>query len=90
ILPNRLKTGIGEGVNVVKVAKDNRKPRLKYDPSHPDAIKFGDKKGYVQMPNVNVVEEMVDLISATRSYEANITMIQGTKQMFNKALEIGR
>lgn len=90
VLPNRLQPTVGEGVNVVKVEKDWKKPRLVYDPTHPDAIKFGRKKGYVQMPNVNVVEEMVDMISATRSYEANVTMIQSTRQMFMKALDIGR
>ena len=89
VVPERLQPTVGEGVNVVKVEKDNRKPRLVHDPTHPDAIQYGEKAGYVQMPNVNVVEEMVDMISATRSYEANVTMITATKQMFNKALEIG-
>lgn len=90
LLPTRLEPTIGDGVRVVKVEKDEKKPRLVHDPTHPDAIKFGPKKGYVQMPNVNVVEEMVDLISATRSYEANLTMVQSSKQIFMKALEIGR
>lgn len=90
LLPEKLKPTVGEGVRIVKIARDNAKPRLKYDPTHPDSIKFGPKKGYVQMPNVNVVTEMVDMISATRSYEANLSMIQTSKQMFNKALEIGR
>jgi flagellar basal-body rod protein FlgC len=61
-----------------------------YDPSHPDAIQTGPKQGYVEMPNVNVVTEMTDLISATRAYEANITMIQSERTMFNRALELGR
>ncbi len=90
VLPNRLQPTIGDGVNVVKVEKDERNPRLVYDPTHPDAIKYGPKQGYVQMPNVNVVEEMVDMISASRSYEANMTMVNASKQMFTKALEIGR
>lgn len=90
VLPNRLQPTIGDGVNVVKVEKDERNPRLVYDPTHPDAIKYGTKQGYVQMPNVNVVEEMVDMISASRSYEANMTMVNASKQMFTKALEIGR
>jgi flagellar basal-body rod protein FlgC len=90
ILPNRLQPTIGEGVTIVKIERDSREPRLTYDPTHPDAIKFGEKQGYVQMPNVNVVEEMVDMISATRSYEANVTMMNAGKQMFVKALEIGR
>jgi flagellar basal-body rod protein FlgC len=90
VLPNRLQPTVGDGVNVVKVEKDERNPRLVYDPTHPDAVKYGDKQGYVQMPNVNVVEEMVDMISASRSYEANMTMVNASKQMFTKALEIGR
>jgi len=90
VLPNRLQPTTGDGVNVVKVEKDERNPRLVYDPTHPDAIKYGPKQGYVQMPNVNVVEEMVDMISASRSYEANMTMVNASKQMFTKALEIGR
>jgi flagellar basal-body rod protein FlgC len=64
--------------------------RLNYDPSHPDAIQIGPKRGYVEMPNVNVVMEMTDLISASRSYEANITMINSERTMFNRALELGR
>ena len=90
VLPNRLQPTVGDGVNVVKVEKNERNPRLVYDPTHPDAVKYGDKQGYVQMPNVNVVEEMVDMISASRSYEANMTMVNASKQMFTKALEIGR
>jgi flagellar basal-body rod protein FlgC len=90
VLPDRLRPNIGDGVNVLKVEKDNRNERLVYDPTHPDAIRYGEKQGYVQMPNVNVVEEMVDMISATRSYEANMTMVNASKQMFTKALEIGR
>lgn len=57
-----------------------------YDPGHPDA----DAKGYVTMPNVNVVQEMVDMISATRAYEANVTAMNSAKAMAMKALEIGR
>ena len=90
ILPNRLQPQIGEGVRVLKVEKDAANPRLVYDPTHPDAVQYGEKKGYVQMPNVNVVTEMVDMISATRSYEANMTIVNAAKQMFTKALEIGR
>ena len=61
-----------------------------YDPDHPDAIKTGPRAGYVEYPNVNIVNEMVDLISASRAYEANTTVIEGSKDMFNSALEIGR
>jgi len=90
ILPQSFKHRVGRGVRVVRIEKDMSPLRLVYDPNHPDAIKFGVKKGYVQYPNVNIVTEMVDLISATRSYEANVTMIQTEKQIFNKALEINR
>jgi flagellar basal-body rod protein FlgC len=61
-----------------------------YDPTHPDAINTGPEKGYVKMPNVNVVMEMTDLISASRSYEANVMIVNNAKSMFGKALEIGR
>jgi flagellar basal-body rod protein FlgC len=78
-------------VKIVKIDKDyDSKPRLVYDPTHPDAIKSGPRKGYVEFPNVNVVNEMVDMISASRSYEANVAIINGSKSMFLKALEIGR
>ncbi|HPY01760.1 MAG TPA: flagellar basal body rod C-terminal domain-containing protein, partial [Spirochaetota bacterium] len=61
-----------------------------YDPNHPDAIQIGPKKGYVEMPNVQIVTEMTDMIEATRAYEANVNMVNNAKAMFNKALEIGR
>ena len=90
-LPKAMENGVGKGVRVVKIEEDTDKdPKLVYDPTHPDAIKSGPRKGYVEMPNVNVVEEMVDMISASRSYEANIALINGSKSMFLKALEIGR
>ena len=89
-LPESLDNGIGKGVRVSKTEKDQSPARLVYDPTHPDAIKTGPKTGYVEMPNVNVVNEMVDMIDASRAYEANVTLINGTKAMFNKALEIGR
>jgi flagellar basal-body rod protein FlgC len=57
-----------------------------YDPSHPDA----DERGYVMLPNVNLVEEMVDLLSALRNYEANVTAFNSAKSMVMKALEIGK
>jgi flagellar basal-body rod protein FlgC len=90
-LPEAMENGVGKGVRVVKIEEDmDKDPKLVYDPTHPDAIKSGPRKGYVEMPNVNVVEEMVDMISASRSYEANIALINGSKSMFLKALEIGR
>jgi len=57
-----------------------------YDPGHPDA----DENGIVQMPNVDVITEMVNMISATRAYEANVTALNASKSMANKALEIGK
>ncbi len=90
-LPEYLDNGVGRGVRVIKIEKDtDAKNRLVYDPTHPDAILSGPKKGYVEFPNVNTVNEMVDMIAATRAYEANVAMINGSKSMFLKALEIGR
>ena len=60
--------------------------QLVYDPEHPDA----DEEGYVKMPNVDPLREMVDLMSATRSYEANVTVFNASKNMLMKALEIGK
>ena len=88
--PEEIERGPGKGVKVMSVEKDNSELRLVYDPTHPDAIKSGPKTGYVEYPNVNIVTEMVDLISASRSYEANSSVIQGSKEMFLRALEIGR
>lgn len=88
-LPDKFKPLPGQGVRVLRVEEDQDAPRLVYDPSNPDAIKTGDKKGYVEMPNVNIVTEMVDMISASRAYEANVAMVDHTKALFNKALEIG-
>lgn len=91
VYPFGLRTGDGEGVRVLKIERDETTPvRLVFDPSHPDAIKVGPKKGYVEYPNVDVVSEMVDMIAASRSYEANSQVIQGAKSMFQAALQIGR
>ncbi len=89
-LPQPLWKGMGEGVRVIKVEEDNSPLRLVYDPDHPDALKSGPKKGYVEYPNVNTVTEMVDMISASRAYEANVTVVQNAAQMFMKGLDIGR
>lgn len=89
-VPQALESGVGQGVRVAGIEKDQSPVRLVYDPTHPDAIQTGAKKGYVEMPNVNVVQEMVDMIAASRAYEANVTVINGAKSMFQKALEIGR
>ncbi len=88
-LPHKFRPLIGQGVRVLRIEKDKSPFRLVYDPTHPDAVKTGPKKGYVQMPNVNIVTEMVDMISASRSYEANVAMVDHAKSIFNKALEIG-
>jgi len=77
--------GKTSGVKVTEIVDDPRDPILKFDPQHPDA----NEDGYVEMPNINRVEEMVNLVSAARSYEANVTAIQATKNMILKALEIG-
>jgi flagellar basal-body rod protein FlgC len=82
---SQLQGAIG-GVKATQVAEDSAPDRLVYDPSHPDA----DARGYVHMPNVNPVTEMVDLISASRSYEANVTAMQTAKQMYSKTLDILR
>jgi flagellar basal-body rod protein FlgC len=90
-LPTYLQDEVGKGVRVAKVEKDYASnPRLVYDPTHPDAIKTGPRKGYVEFPNVNIVNEMVDMIAASRSYDANSAIINATKAMFLKALDIGR
>ena len=68
------------------MAEDQTNGKLVYDPSHPDA----NDQGYVTMPNVDTVTEMVDLIDAQRAYEANVTALQASKQMFAKTLEILR
>jgi len=89
-LPERLEDKIGLGVRVVSIEKDMDSDLvLKWDPTHPDAIKTGPKTGYVELPNVNVVSEMVDMISASRAYEANVAIMDGSKSMFRRALEIG-
>lgn len=74
------------GVRVVAIVEDSSPFRMQYDPGHPDA----DENGMVAMPNINPVTEMVDLITATRAYEANVTAINSIKSMAMKALEIGR
>jgi flagellar basal-body rod protein FlgC len=80
--PNRS----GGGVHVAGVVEDTTPPKRIYDPGHPDA----DAQGYVSMPNVDTVSEMVDLISASRAYEANVTAMQAAKQMFSRTLELLR
>ena len=71
---------------VKQIVEDDTPFKMVYDPEHPDA----DESGYVRMPNVDPLREMVDLLSATRSYEANVTVLNASKAMLMKALEIGR
>lgn len=87
-LPDSMDNGIGRGVRVVEIEKDNRPGNFVYNPTHPDAIQSGPRAGYVEMPNVDIVTEMVDMISASRSYEANAAVIEGSKAMFQRALAI--
>lgn len=75
-----------QGVRVSEIRQDNSPFRYVYDPGHPDA----DNRGYVAYPNVNVVREMVDLMEAGRAYEANVTAINASKDIFRSALSIGR
>ena len=89
-LPETLDNGLGRGVRVAEVQKDfATELRLDYNPTHPDAIQTGPRAGYVEMPNVDIVTEMVDLIAASRAYEANASVVDGSKAMFLKALDIG-
>lgn len=76
----------GNGVRVARIVEDGTPFKKVYDPGHPDA----DTEGYVEMPNVDIITEMVNMISATRAYEANVTSINTTKSLALKALEIGR
>ncbi len=78
---------IGQGVRVVAILEDTVTPgELVYQPEHP----YADEQGYIRMPNVNIMREMVNMISASRAYEANVTALNATKAMVTKALEIGR
>jgi flagellar basal-body rod protein FlgC len=76
----------GNGVRISRIVEDLKEGAKVYDLGHPDA----DEDGYVTMPNVNTVEEMVNMISASRSYEANVTSLTTTKTMMAKTLELGR
>lgn len=90
VYPRGIETGMGEGVKVMRIEKDMSPLRPVYDPAHPDAIQYGEMRGYVLYPNVDIVQEMTDMISASRSYEANAQVVMGARQMFNKALELAR
>jgi flagellar basal-body rod protein FlgC len=75
-----------QGVEVVGLKRSNQPPRKLFDPNHPDA----DTEGYVAMPNINAMEEMVDMLSAVRSYEANLATYNTTKSLIRKILDLGR
>ncbi len=90
LLPDALQSEMGGGVKVNAIEKDEAPARMVYDPTHPDSVKGGKWAGYVAYPNVNIVTEMVNMIAANRSYEANVTMIDTSKQMFERALQLGR
>ncbi|WP_293764548.1 flagellar basal body rod protein FlgC [uncultured Aquitalea sp.] len=74
------------GVRVTSIVEDQTPPRLKYDPSNP----LADEKGYVNMPNVNPVEEMSDMIAASRSYQTNVEMMNTAKTLLQKTLQLGQ
>ena len=88
--PQNVERGVGEGVKVLSIEKDTSDSRWVYDPTHPKALKYGPNEGCVEYPNVNIVTEMVDLISASRAYEANLAVVNGAKDMFQRALDIAR
>ena len=75
-----------QGVLVSAIVPDNAAPRMVFDPGHPDA----DVDGYVAYPDIDIITEMTDMISASRAYEANVTAINASKSMAIKALDIGR
>ncbi len=75
-----------QGVEVTRVIEDKSPPRLVYKPSHPDA----NENGYVAMPNITMITEMVSMMNAQRSYEASVTAVNATRAMITKAMSIGR
>ncbi|MGA9290385.1 MAG: flagellar basal body rod protein FlgC [Anaerobacillus sp.] len=88
---SKLQSAMGKGepstgVKVSTIKEDESPNKLVYNPTHPDA----NEEGYVEMPNVDMVKEMVDMMSASRSYEANVTALNATKSMYMKALELGK
>ncbi|MBF0312323.1 MAG: flagellar basal body rod protein FlgC [Oligoflexia bacterium] len=85
ILDGQMEEDVQE-VHATEVISSNKPPILKYEPGHPDA----NEDGYVAYPDINMMEEMANMVAASRSYEANITALNTSKSMANKALEIGR
>lgn len=82
--------GSATGVEVSSVQQDQSDFRWVYDPSNPKAQQDGPHKGYVAMPNVNIISEMTNMIQATRAFEANATVVESAKSMAMKALDIGK
>lgn len=88
-LPARFGDVLGQAlrsVSVERIAEDPSPPVLRYEPGHPDA----DATGFVAYPNINPIEETVDMLSATRSYEANVTLVRSIREMSRAALQILR
>ncbi len=88
VVPGTEGTYAGEGIraaSVDRIQEDKSPPQLRYEPGHPDA----DEKGYVKYPNVNIVEEMVDMITASRAYEAGISAINTAVALAERAIGIG-
>jgi flagellar basal-body rod protein FlgC len=85
VLKNSMDSSLNQ-VKVLNIVEDKRKAISKYEPGHPEA----NEQGYVEMPNINVIEEMVNMMMASRSFEANIAAINASKKMAVKALEIGK
>ena len=82
----RTGNGMNGGVRIARVSEDPAPGKMVYDPGHPDA----DEEGYVEMPNVEMVQEMVSMMAASRSYEANLQVFNSMKAMAMRALELGR
>ncbi len=80
----RLEELLGAGVESIEIREEPIEPRLVYDPAHPDAR----EDGYVVYPDINIITEMVDMITASRAYEANVTAMNASKDMIQRALEI--
>ena len=77
---------VPQTVQIARIEKDNRTPRMVYNPTHPDA----NSKGMVAMPNINIHEEMVDMITSTRAFEANLAVVKNARSMAMQALSIGK
>jgi len=77
---------VGQGVEITGIEEDDKSFKLVYEPDHPDA----DENGYVRYPNIDMVKEMMDMMSASRSYEANVSVVNAIKTMASSALQIGR